>query len=464
MTKEPLSEEVEDFRRLRDYICKCPNISKKSHAIQVALSAIDLELKRIERDAKLKRKFQTNVNNDQSVKVENEAFHENLEISETTSMLSYKGKLRNTPKSEIDATDEDKEMHDEWQDLAQQSESILGDTLAKQSITSIAQYQISVHSPLSALFLAFHASLVSSTLGFVCTGIPENPSTRKGFAAPIRELPTGQFIPPKWQDVSSHLCEELKLRYRKASIGSVILTARTIVSKEQPQQLVHVWLTPSTTDEPLTPPLVVSIADHINLDSFHKALTKEGGSVYPALHYKALSTLLTNFVQAIDVGTIEESSISDNPTRKLPYVDATIPQADPISRECPLQLGKSGLDHHPTWMQVSPDYNPHDMPTIQIFQPHRPHLGDFSGDHHPFGDASGNLLGPNHPMFGIGDKRVFGMRPRYDPIGPPGGPQEGHPMDPNSQWRRGRGRLPGGHGEPNPDHLPPPTTFNNMFL
>jgi hypothetical protein len=451
-------KEEEDYRRLRDYICKCPNVSKKSHAIQVALSAIDLELKRIERDSKLKRKFQSNVI-DHSVTLGNEAAKEIPENYETNNTLaSNQGERQSVPKSEI--CDEDNEMHDEWQDLAQQSESILGDTLAKQSVAAIAQYQISVRSPLSALFLAFHASLVSPTLGFVCTGIPENPSTRKGFAPPIRELPPGQFIPPKWQEFSSQH-EELRLRYRKASIGSVILTARTIISKELPQQQVHIWLTPSTTEEPLSPPLAVSINDHINLESFQKVLKKEG-SVHPALHYKALASLLTNFVQSIDVGAIQDSSTSDAPISKLPYVDATIPIADPLSRQYPLRLGRNGLDPS-TRMQVPPDYNPHDIPTIQVFQPYRPNLGDFSGDLHPLGDKSGNLLGPNHPMFGIGDRGGYGMRPRYDPIGPPGGPQDINPLDPNSLLPRRR-PPPGGHGEPNPDHLQPPTTFGNMFL
>ena len=68
----------------------------------------------------------------------------------------------------------------------------------------------------------------------------------------------------------------------------------------------------------------------------------------------------------------------------------------------------------------------------------------------------------------------MGMRPRFDPYGPPGGPTESRGRGPNYPGRGGDGRLgrggfgrggrgrgggfppPGGFGTPNNDHMTPP--------
>lgn len=102
----------------------------------------------------------------------------------------------------------------------------------------------------------------------------------------------------------------------------------------------------------------------------------------------------------------------------------------------------------------------------------KPPGGDFAGDLNPSfapDQPAGNVMGPNHPMFqgGSGDgfatnpnddyRSGFGMRPRFDPFGPPGGPQQ------VSYPQRGSGggerRRPS--GEPNPDHLEPPNSLGN---
>ncbi|CAB9523238.1 expressed unknown protein [Seminavis robusta] len=113
-----------------------------------------------------------------------------------------------------------------------------------------------------------------------------------------------------------------------------------------------------------------------------------------------------------------------------------------------------------------------------------PFSGDFSGDldpYHPLGGVrpAGNLMGPGHPLFSDGDHHYlavnnnnnnpnddyrsgFGMRPRFDPFGPPGGPQQVAPppgRGDNNNNNDGRGRhCP---GEPNPDHLAPPDDLRN---
>lgn len=116
-------------------------------------------------------------------------------------------------------------------------------------------------------------------------------------------------------------------------------------------------------------------------------------------------------------------------------------------------------------------YNPYDTPTIQVFQPGGMR-GDFAGDLNPpgpdfLGSGGGNLMGPGHPMFtgeGMpGTNSGFGMRPRFDPVGPPGGPQD--PLRNQQQQPPRRRGPPGGLGDPNPDHARPPNDLNNnMFM
>ena len=135
--------------------------------------------------------------------------------------------------------------------------------------------------------------------------------------------------------------------------------------------------------------------------------------------------------------------------------------------------------------------------------------GDFGGDLAPGGildprrgmsqeDNRGSLMGPNHPAFrgpgigggdddfgyggegggyGLEDPRMphiggTGMAPRFDPYYPPGvGPDlgrggRGRGMGRGGRGGRGRGRRPPpSGGDPNPDHLQPPNSFNSdMFM
>ena len=135
--------------------------------------------------------------------------------------------------------------------------------------------------------------------------------------------------------------------------------------------------------------------------------------------------------------------------------------------------------------------------------------GDFGGDLAPGGildprrgmsqeDNRGSLMGPNHPAFrgpgigggyddfgygeggyGLEDPRLphiggTGMAPRFDPYYPPGvGPDLGRGGGPGrGMGRGGRGggrgrgrRPPPSGGDPNPDHLQPPNSFNSdMFM
>ena len=481
-------DDEEEFKRLRSYIQKCPEVPAKSRAIQAALAGLDLEWKRIERDAKLKRKFNASTlsttTTTATIKMENErlATSTSADSNTTSARTSNTGPMLSST-GETAETDDD--LMGEWQDVGAQEpqSSLLGARLAQLAVAVMAQHQVSVKTPLAAIALALHASLVSPILGLACTGVPETPptntttSTSKGFAPPIRELPKGQLLPPNWDEQSPG--DEIRLRYRKPAVGSVILTVT--LSKDNQ---VTVCVTPTSNNEPPLQQLVFPIDDHVNLDSFQKALannTKEG-SILPALHYKALPTLLTNFANTMDVGAIRESS--DAPMEYLPYVDATAISSHTTlsASDNPLRVpsnrqpeGVPAENFPPYYTDGPRNNNPYEPPTIHVFQPARPHPGgDFAGDLYPPGygdfmdDNSGNLLGPNHPMFGGGNVGIgggssgFGMRPRFDPFGPPGGPQ-----DPSPSFQPPRRRPPpGGPGEPNPDHLRPPNNLNtnNLFM
>jgi hypothetical protein len=122
---------------------------------------------------------------------------------------------------------------------------------------------------------------------------------------------------------------------------------------------------------------------------------------------------------------------------------------------------------------------------------------DFSGDLRPTGldpfpnyqdgvyhnpsILRGNLMGPNHPMFrgggsgggGMGPLSsggMMGMRPRFDPFGPPGGlthDTDQLPLDPDGFVVPGHGpslrRAPprGGTGNPNNDLQQFPPSLGN---
>jgi hypothetical protein len=230
--------------------------------------------------------------------------------------------------------------------------------------------------------------------------------------------------------------------------------------------------------------------------------------VPPALHYKGLSMLLSNFAKTFDLGNVVEdnkdgSTASTVEQQASPYVDTTI-------QNLASQQQHQQLMHHmyqpknPTNYPSGPPMRPgvavnrqpwdNDgrsptidgaFPGLRVQGP----PGNFAGDLAPGGivgpgfgsmdpGMGGMLMGPNHPAFnsgggisGVGPNSGFGMRPRFDPHGPPGGPQD--PNNPNNfpdgdipdGMRRPNGtRRPGGSGNPNNDHMRPPNNLNNNMF
>lgn len=437
----------DDFAQVRRYLLDCPLVAPDHPAIKAAVEGLDRELKRRERDAKLHQKFMSDA----------------VEVEKPKEAPANDGVVAAAMgTTEAKAAAEDEAMSDDWHDISADNshskddgdDGSIGLELSKQAIASVAEFGVRVSTPFEALAVALHAAMRSPRMGFACTGIPDN-GPSNGFAAPVRELPSSVFLPPQWNAKK----DEIRLRYRKNSTGSVTLRIKQREPNTSDSVEVEVGVYPTTTQEPPSEPLVFGLGDHVNLESFARAV-KEQPLVTPALHYKSLSLLLTKFAAAFDLGPFAEEKSASS----LPYVDQTI--QDLPSIRAPVHVNEP-------WVNGSTPTIDSAFPGLRVHHP----PGDFADDlvpgglgGHGFGNPNmgGNLMGPNHPVFhggmsGVGPNSGFGMKPRYDPIdGPPGGPTDPNNPDLNNGGNpRGR-RHP---GEPNPDHLRPPSNLNNnMFM
>jgi len=259
------------------------------------------------------------------------------------------------------------------------------------------------------------------------------------------------------------------------------------------------------------------LGKHVNLDGFAAAKRKNGGGlVSPSLFYVSLSDLLLEFhsyfgilLPAMEATREEEfalemqmpPSVTGRETRTTTMPDIAPPTATAGAAVNPLSCANSDNN------------DPLRIMNSQQQQQQRGRRGDFDSDLLPGGPQPGGLhdvppgggsqVGPNHPVFDrtFGDNDYdggyeddfgggfgngggsfgvpgvgggMGMRPRFDPYGPPGGPTEperGGRFFPGRGSRLGRGggrggrgrggrggRIPppGGFGNPNPDHMTPP--------
>ena len=432
----------DEFDILRQHILDCSSISKDSKAIQAALQGLEQERKRMERDTKLQATFARTNQLKQPVIIK----------PPTHSLPNDNGVPLMTPVAPAD--DHDDELMEEWLNVSKievdqpAEDSSLGMQLAQQAISDMTTAQCTIATPLATVTLALHAALRSTTLQFACTGIPDMGPV-SGFAPPIHELPKTMFVPNLWDANDS----EIVLRYRKHGVGAVLLQ----VTLDE-QSIVQVQLVLTKSKEPSMITLEFPISDHVNMDSLSVAIRKEK-RVLPALHFKSLAVLMTNFCNTFDLGTINEKESSTNETplwdRYLPQVDRTVHPPD--SLRIPVS--------HPI-VPIYCDRKQYESPTIQVFC-REPNRGDFSGDLVPtgtthFAPSGGNLMGPGHPLFnGPASTSGFGMRPRFDPFGPPGGPQDPTVFQDPSLPRP----PPGGLGIPNNDIARPPNHLsNNMFM
>lgn len=517
----------EEFNSVRQYLLQSPFGS--SEAVAAALHGIDQESKRRHRDSKLHQKFSSTFSANSNkmvadfdydcdydcdaVKVER-PLPNNSTVTGNSDGKSGVEAAANVNKNAINRESESMMMMtDDWQDVMTEQDndvgtgtgtgtsdnednivnsrsttgtgsSYLGARWAKEAVTQLAANKVYCASPTAALAVALHATLLQA--GFACTGVPEQVTQMTtGFAAPVRDLPPGRFMPDDWENG-----EIVQLRYRKEETGLLVLTVAPVVDdnmESSPQ--VKVSLAPSK--EPNDAALQFALADHINLDSWNTAISRSGKgkgaaiaiAVSPVLHYKALATLLTKFAQYFDLGSDIDAVHADTKHQAgaAVYVDYTIlHNRQRLNHPATLPLATSDPSHASQRRFPGPDVSVFDYPDYRTSVPVRPN-GDFSGDLMPTGIypfpggmpmSPGNLMGPNHPMFsggGMPGPAGFGsamMRPRFDPFGPPGGPTE---PDPDNLLNRPRNhdnnvRLPGGTGNPNNDLEKPPSLSNNHLF
>lgn len=486
---------VDDFEILRQYILNCPDVPKDSPAVQAALKGLEQEVQKRERDEKLQRKFTT-----KNTSSATDEANDNIAMEDDMKAAARAQQDPNT-------TEDDDDWHDVSTSSAERGldgedydaeSSALGVSLSKAVIVSIAEAQIEVETPTAAIALALHAALRSEYLGFACTGIPEN-SSAGGFAPPIRELPKTQFIPPKWDEHATRQSPaaacHVALRYRKSGTGSVILLVT--LEDDGAEKKVRIQFIPATTltqEPPNAEGLVVALHQHINPDSFAAALKQ--GKVQPALHYKRLAVLLTTFMNRFDLGHVKEndapmeeswnSTVTQQQQQQQPGYTQVQPPNHPfrdplrIPGQSPFPKFADTFDRSEFEVEFRRPQFVDQPPQIDIFDRSFP-PGDFAGDFMPgglmdpgFGGGRafppGNLMGPDHPMFqgggsglsGVGPHSGYGMKPRFDPFGPPGGPTEPfHVGDPSKSKTK---VPPGGMGEPNPDHMRPPNNLNNNMF
>ena len=445
------------FSKVKDYLLACPDVPSDHPAIQAALRGISDEEQRRSRDAKLQEKFATTAKTTETPEIST-----SLSTDTDLELIYHEEEAR---RSSPNSATED--LPDDWHQVpSDQSTSAddnmaatLGESLAQAAVQTLSQHQVQVRQPWQALAVSLHGALRSDLLNFRCIGKEKEQTVAGGFAPPVRELPATQFLPPNmWNDPNQ---KQMSLRYRKVGTGAMVLSV-TEIQGENNEALISVTFGQPKSAESTAEPLRVKIAEHVNLDSFMRA-SKGGKAVPPSLHYKQLSLLLSSFCQRFDIGAIHDSTDSgvSCQAESLPYVDRSVARALP---------GQVLPDALPT--TVPPLYNrpvepwmreQQQTPTIDsAFGLNVPRRGDFAGDLVPGGFhmdplQGGNLMGPDHPMFGVGP---HGMTPRFDPFGPPqpdilGGTRGGGSTD----------RGGPSQGVPNPDHMRVPRNLNNnMFM
>lgn len=446
---------TQDFAAVRDYIVKCPFVANDHPAITAALQGIDRELRQRVRDRVLHSKFQQATETTRittataaatmSTAVSGKEEGERIQIDSNSS----------TNNSNKQDEEEDIKMLDDWEDVAAEhpndestettTATIWGKEMAQAAFRTLSEQAVRVQEPLEAVTVLLHAVLLQH--GFVCTGIPEAKPTT-GFAAPIRPLTT--FLPQPWKPDK----EKITLRYRND--GVFFLTVTQTNSDDDDDDGVpncHVTLSQeNNTNQDVPASLSFPLSQYFNLESFARA-TKP---CEPVLHYKQVTEFLSRFGQAFDLGQYK----AVDATNDLPYVDSTVlRQSTPaVFTSATTSYDREGRPSFQT-MERLPD----GRPSFQLIPPMPSFPGDFSGDLLPSQPGlvhPGNLMGPDHPIFHPGEGGMS-MQPRFDPFGPVPDPRQRPELDPRRPERPPK-QFP---GEPNPDHLAPPNSFNsNMYM
>jgi hypothetical protein len=465
-------KEKSDIQTLKLHLRSLPptlGLSSDSAAIKSAISGLDKELIRLEREEKLLNRFQAAAG---SASGDVDMEYVKLKADASDGDLASSGL-----------------QEDEWTEAGDKpvdSSNLVGQKWTSAAIARISSSKIKVETALGALGLVLHAAVMelSSKNGrFRCTGVPSAdvlselsstlttaPKNYDGFAPPVRELPNGQLVPDKWEFSS-----RVAFRYKCARGETFYLVV------EPSDDSIKVYFGPLPK---YTKKMKFALDAHINLDGIKSALEKSSPAS-PTLFYKSLKELLWEFGREFSLMEAVHFTYGE----KEDTGDVIVPgEAAFMSREVPPTVDRAAAE------STKPSVDPLRVDTLHTGRRNR---GDFEGDLLPGGplpgpDVShgprvggGSQVGPNHPLFdrtfgddanhSYGDDlgydesgptfRVPGtggleMRPRFDPFGPPMGPTEPGRGLRGGRGRGGRGRgglaPPGGFGYPNPDHMRPP--------
>lgn len=504
-----MNQEKEDINQLKEYILSCPDniCSKDSQAIRTCILALDEQMKRLIRDEKLRSKFRDNLG-DRKVKMVVEAVDSNITMDDDEVVVQLEKEeksitaIRAEGENALDSEWESIPMGDDEEyskNHTYSSSSILGEALAQKAISDMSESGTTVSTPISALALVLHSAIRCNMLGFKCTGIPEidrgiapNTVKKNAFAAPVRELPKGVFVPKDWDKYA--LTDGIWLRYRKDGMSSTVLHVSLVVSDVFDRPTASVQF--GQTDNNDSMEMLFPLDQHINVQGLTAAL-QNAPNVEPSLFFKSLASLLSEFCQKADLGSLREDGDS---IQTLDEMAMKYTMAIPLPVKCfapdhSQATPKRTENEKAEWSQLQalkrfPPYINYES-TIQdnlLGGKAASSGGDFSDDLLPTGfprpnfaeprpgsgeGITGNLMGPNHPAFrhpfhpdsqdDVDDNNGFllpgglGMQPRFDPVYPPGVGSRGR----NRGRGRGRGSGRFSLGDPNPDHQRPPNDFNN---
>jgi len=392
--------------------------------------------------------------------------------------------------------------------------------LATATVSRIANANVKVASPLGALSLALHTTLLELSTHenqsiFRCTGVPDFQVTSQflglnetkkstggggGFAPPIRELRS--LVPAKWEGNVKANEGIVSFRYK---CGSEVYStncagptndASTVylaLQQKGDDVLVSFGTLPSSDkDVSSTKQLTFPLSSAVNLEGFRTAASK-GGDISPSLFYISLPKLLHQFCSTFEVLPSMQQQKEEAAAVNMAIDTATSQPFPTVNVPLRLKKEKSRAEIPPDGVAINKHIN-NNIDPLRMTNP-QDRRGDFDADLRPgnlpgFAPPSqgGNQVGPNHPMFdrsfgedhnddnlgygtggsGFNIPGVGGgieMRPRFDPFGPPGGPQEVRFPGRGGRLGAGRGRggrsgrcPPGGVGNPNNDHIRPPNS------
>eukprot|EP00804_Cyclotella_cryptica_P022616 CCRYP_009487-RA/>CCRYP_009487-RA protein AED:0.19 eAED:0.19 QI:246/1/1/1/1/1/2/7139/550 len=520
------------------------SLSSDSIAVKAAISGLDKELSRLEREEKLMLRFQQAASSSSDANSIDRVAH-----AEDDADMEY------VKMSKADASDTDHHptstmKEEEWMEAtltpsnnepASSPNAEVAQKWASAAIARISRSGVTLETPLGALGLVLHSALMElasppngsnrgNAVGrFRCTGIPADevvadlsltckagtskPKDEGGFAPPVRELPNGQLVPPKWESgCSSSSDPRVAFRYKCGkgeyttdSIPHAASDESTLYLLVEPTDEIYVYFGPLLKPSSPAKRTSFSIDSHINIDGLRASLEKSAGPASPLLFYKSLKELLLLFgmefglMDAVRFTYADDEEGANTLIKDESIVDAVRDvDMNPVLSYPKIPTGPA--------VDVSA-MPPMDPLRVETSHTGRRRRGDFEGDLLPGGPlpgpdiapgpnvgggglGGGSQVGPNHPLFdrtfgeeemnyGYGDDlglegdgerfRIPGvggleMRPRFDPFGPPGGPTEpGRGLRGGRGGRTGRGQgrgrgpaPPGGFGFPNPDHLRPP--------